>query len=243
MIANRFNPLGRKPKPTAKSYIQDGLIAHWDALENIGYGKRDATAKVWRDLISGTDMIGTDGVEWGDNFYLGQTYQWFQVDLTSRQDITDSYNSGQFTIEVVLSVDPNLYPSTGYPFFMGANYSDNAMALYCRANGRFGGWFVDSSFNYDRPTANVNPRTLTFIQDLKNQKYDIFENGIRRAGKTATSIRQALGSTLFIGRNVYVGGDNRYFQGCIHNIRWSNRAISTDEMSINRQIDLERFGV
>lgn len=36
---------------TAKDYIQDGLIAMWDAIENVGYGLHDSSSTVWIDLV------------------------------------------------------------------------------------------------------------------------------------------------------------------------------------------------
>ena len=33
---------------TAQSYVQSGLIAHWDGIENAGYGVHDATATAAR---------------------------------------------------------------------------------------------------------------------------------------------------------------------------------------------------
>lgn len=42
---------------TAQSYVQRGLIANWDGIENAvgmdGLGRHDAAAKVWTDLVSG----------------------------------------------------------------------------------------------------------------------------------------------------------------------------------------------
>lgn len=37
---------------TAKSYVQDGLVAQWDGIENVSYGVHDETATVWTDLVN-----------------------------------------------------------------------------------------------------------------------------------------------------------------------------------------------
>lgn len=50
MIATRFNPLGRNHGFSARKYLQDGLVAHWDAIENAGYGVHNA--EVIRELDS-----------------------------------------------------------------------------------------------------------------------------------------------------------------------------------------------
>ena len=41
-------------KYTARDYVQEGLVAIWDGIENIGYGLHDSNATVWIDL-SGND--------------------------------------------------------------------------------------------------------------------------------------------------------------------------------------------
>jgi hypothetical protein len=41
---------------TAKDYIQDGLVAMWDGIENAGWGVHDPNATVWKDLVHGISM-------------------------------------------------------------------------------------------------------------------------------------------------------------------------------------------
>lgn len=62
---------------TAKSYIQDGLIAMWDCLENVGFGQFDQSATTWVDLSgNGYDMSMTgykvDGKFSADGAYAAQ---------------------------------------------------------------------------------------------------------------------------------------------------------------------------
>ena len=38
---------------TAKDYVQNGLIAMWDGIENVGYGQHDDNATSWADLTGG----------------------------------------------------------------------------------------------------------------------------------------------------------------------------------------------
>ena len=41
---------------TAKDYVQDGLIAMWDGIENAGFGVHDPNATVWKDLVGEFDL-------------------------------------------------------------------------------------------------------------------------------------------------------------------------------------------
>ena len=44
----------------AAAYIQDGLVACWDGVENAGTGVHDAGATVWKDLVAGREFTLTD---------------------------------------------------------------------------------------------------------------------------------------------------------------------------------------
>ena len=49
-----------KTMPTARDYVQDGLIAMWDGIENAGWGVHDPNATTWKDLTgNGNDLIVT----------------------------------------------------------------------------------------------------------------------------------------------------------------------------------------
>lgn len=56
MLIGMRNGMMVNGKPTAKSYIQDGLIAMWDGIENAGWGVHDPNATTWKDLVGTQDM-------------------------------------------------------------------------------------------------------------------------------------------------------------------------------------------
>ena len=51
---------------TSASYVQDGLIAQWDGIDNVGIGGHDATATVWKDLAGNYDLSLLAGGSWSD---------------------------------------------------------------------------------------------------------------------------------------------------------------------------------
>ena len=51
-------------------YVQNGLIAHWDAIDNVGTGVHDASATTWKDLTGlHADMVFPNGTLIGENYY------------------------------------------------------------------------------------------------------------------------------------------------------------------------------
>ena len=52
---------------SAKSYVQDGLVAMWDGIENAGWGTHDANATTWVDLTgNGHDAALSGKYSWSN---------------------------------------------------------------------------------------------------------------------------------------------------------------------------------
>lgn len=88
--------------PSARDYVQDGLIAMWDGIENAGWGTHDDTATTWKDLSgNGYDLEATFA-SWGpDSFkFYRNSYQALSCSASNLLD--------KITIEAVLrNVSPN----------------------------------------------------------------------------------------------------------------------------------------
>ena len=58
MIAARQIAFGRGAAKgiSAKDYVQDGLVAMWDGIENGGYKNSDTSSRTWLDVIHGLPM-------------------------------------------------------------------------------------------------------------------------------------------------------------------------------------------
>ncbi|HBO99087.1 MAG TPA: hypothetical protein DD637_04540 [Verrucomicrobia bacterium] len=51
---------------TARDYVQDGLVAMWDGVENAGWGLHDSAAKSWKNLTGlGGDLPTAQAYAWG----------------------------------------------------------------------------------------------------------------------------------------------------------------------------------
>lgn len=62
--------------PTAADYVQNGLIANWDGLENIGYGEHSNNTSTWVDLAGNYDLVNNSGKSsgfWGDAWLENNT--------------------------------------------------------------------------------------------------------------------------------------------------------------------------
>ena len=52
---------------TAKDYVQDGLVAMWDGIENAGWGVHDASATMWKDLVGEHNVALGGGMSFASN--------------------------------------------------------------------------------------------------------------------------------------------------------------------------------
>lgn len=86
-------------KPTARDYVQDGLVAMWDGIENAGWGVHDSDITIWKDLIGGMGdaTIGRNLITFTtDRVYISQVGRLIVPNY--------SVSNRDFTIEVCASL-------------------------------------------------------------------------------------------------------------------------------------------
>lgn len=87
------------------AYVTDGLVLHYDAIDNAGAGVHDSSATSWKELTGrGLDFDLPSGAAWGDDCIsfprVGQTRSVLGSDFT---DMTQQ----DFTFEFVVRLDPS----------------------------------------------------------------------------------------------------------------------------------------
>lgn len=97
--------------PTARDYVQDGLIAMFDGIENAGWKTHDANATVWKDLSGNGNDVDVDLTQasWEDGF----------LNVTGTTCTRDEEITNIATLEVLFR-DPRTseYPNNNGPFFV-----------------------------------------------------------------------------------------------------------------------------
>ena len=87
----------------ASAYVQRGLIAQWDGIDNAGTGTHDANAETWVDRIGrrSPTKVNTkgDGGTWGDNCFVegasASSCFWCEG-----EDLESLIQSGELTVEI-----------------------------------------------------------------------------------------------------------------------------------------------
>ena len=215
---------------SAKSYVQDGLVAMWDGIENDGWGKHDPNATVWKDLIGDCDLtsqnlityhVETDSFRWDRGATFGNT------SATQIYDIITS--GGAYSIEVVYKISStdnqngSLFGiSDSRSFWMFANLN-----------------VTIQSDRFDTFTAaNFGSGKLNEKLALSFSNGSVFGNGTL-IGTTARSITRRTGSSVFqIGR---LPGFGAGMVGNHYSVRVYSRALTAAEIAHNFGVDKARF--
>ena len=77
---------------TPQSYVQDGLVAQFDAIDNEGTGVQNGSATVWSDLVGSASVSLSSGYTWNSR----------DLYLTAQQTIAGmpAYNMTNLTVEL-----------------------------------------------------------------------------------------------------------------------------------------------
>ena len=235
MLINLRNALmAGKRTPTAKDYVQSGLIAMWDGIENAGWGVHDASATTWKDLIGSMNMIINHG-SWGDTSFIcdnGNTcgaYNANPIDPITAEVLfrtKTSYDTATFQechiidfnavkmLNVILNDTTQL--GIGYSF-----YTATSPRRYVNTGHSFADVLSSVSINY--------------------KDNDYYYNAIAQTVGTQDA-------TVGVPARLEINGRSSSFpskcwDGEIYCIRLYSRALNADEIARNYAIDKARFNL
>ena len=113
---------------TAKDYVQDGLVAMLDGIENAGFGTNDANATVWVDLSGNGNDLDVDLTQssWEDRF----------LNVTGTTCTRDEEITNIATLEVLFrDTRKAFYPNNKGPFFVLGNMKGPCCLWYEHISG------------------------------------------------------------------------------------------------------------
>ena len=230
----------------ARAYVQDGLLLHFDGIENAGFGVHDAAAAVWRNLgTAPTDarvihQSEDPGSRWTDAGYYfdGATYA----------QVVSAVDPGvRYTIQFVGSVDRNENPNpdgANWPTYFGSPNDqcnlytgDNGDTLYFKTDSQNGSSSSGGRSNRSKWTG----QTFTALFDYgrtaltQTEQYGTWQE---RTFKAPIGARPWMIATA--------GGDNaaralRFMRGTVHAVRVYNRVLTEAELAWNVQVDQARY--
>ena len=250
MLINLRNALmAGKRTPTAKDYVQSGLVFQLDGIENAGYGVHtDLISDGWKDLTGRAPNVDitSNEVAWSSNALVrvgtgGKTVAYPNIDLTDPLS--------ERTFEYVISaVGLPAKPTTTYYFSnMNSNGGNNRILwkmpgpkLYNTLRSGAG----DFQSHADATTL-TQATTITMVGT--GEYYSADRNWARyyTNGEYVTS--SAFGGNPITSPSLSMFQDVRLWPESntirFHAIRLYSRALTADEIARNYAIDKARFNL
>ena len=226
---------------TARDYVQDGLIAMWDGIENAGWGVHDPSVVSWNDLLSERKAnVAQGGISFG--------YDYMHLDgnahliVSSWNDIKTAINTGRsLSVESVFAFyqhgDWNGIYAIGYSetLLFDLWYADSTIAQTPSYNlsGHFASFGIP---NDGRRLLVPYGERVSISQTWDGSAVKFYKNGVLFCEGRSNPF--TLGSSYQIG----LGNDQRgIIDFCSHRV--SSKCLTQLEISENYAIDKVRFNL
>ena len=241
LIGMRYEMRSGKGMPTARDYVQDGLVAVYDGIENAGWGVHDPNATVWKDLTgNGWDFPATNLTFHDDRVevlaYVASVkssadfWNWTggTVDGTFERPTTTAKNNGFLAFGRLGIVSINTNSVNGCMWYTSASASNwRCLYPFGRASSSPGARAFEKAH---RAFAS------DFTQSYANQRY--YQNGVRYIGYDETWTQNVAHSALTPSLSVGTVGTPKFY-----GLRIYSRALTADEVAVNYTIDKARFNL
>jgi glycerophosphoryl diester phosphodiesterase len=235
----------------ADRYVQSGLIAQFDGLENVAYGAQHSdTATQW------TSITGTvSNLKFSFSGRSGSVGSWRPdgryFDGNSKGSTTANITLGDvWTVQATTTMNLSQQltnktsPASQYPIVFAAD--GDSISAYLNNDGSTTTklYFKSDSYNglsgaNNRASiATFGGRYLTAAFDRTGTKKTYFTQDSALGSGKANSSNNTVPSLKY-----WIGGtdENHYMKGTMHSLRIYNRLLTDAEMAQNREADEVRF--
>ena len=243
---------------TSKSYIQDGLLLHWDGIENVGRGQpHDSSATTWTDLSgSGLNMTIPPSSAFVESGLVTARAYGSDVARDGRipekdQKIRAALQSARYTVEITYDMT-NEPPTAAAVHMVSLGNTTGSMfgAYYSKYENRVG-FSANNQGNATAPQTFANMatadrhglHTMACRQDLTNAMLKVY------GGETGTEyFKSQKGinydtslSTAWKFKFNRAFDQNCGMDGIYYSVRIYNRQLSDDEIAVNYAVDRIRY--
>ena len=230
--------------PTAADYIQDGLVALWDGIENVGYGQHSDTLSSWVDLTGngnnmpvGNSTILEDAVVFDNgryNAFFGTRAITPQIEVVLVPNLTANYNQNV--------ISP--YGCGPYARFIIIKRSNRLLIPLAYSNYMNWGCRCADITDYDGIPVAVSI-LWGYCSNANNSRNNAYINGIEDVTILESAILSGYdyctdNGKMHIG---FEGSLTNYRTKTVKCIRLYNRELTPKEVRYNYLIDKIRFGL
>ena len=236
--------------PTARDYVQDGLIAMWDGIENAGWGIHEQNATVWKNLVGTEDMVFNQSFE----------YDIYNDSVLFRDDNRSGHRAisqmsitmtNDMTLEGMMLV-PNVEPIWDVRMCIGL-LIDSKTGVFPFARGtplytpslKYSASYNDNSDRYFGSPKRGETVSSAIVFRRADKSFDGYYNG-KYVASIGSQDDNWLGDNkilkpVFVYKQLsdtMIGCDFR-----IHYMRIYSRVLTAEEIAYNYEIDKARFNL
>lgn len=234
MIAARqvgFGKAAGKRDYTAKDYIQDGLVAMWDGIENAGWG-------VHSNDVGLKNLVGNVELSMPANLaYMSMGDKSLDINLVNSADgrlllPANSFSLSTFSVEICIS---RLSTSVANAEFGLTILNGVTLEAYTPTGIRVRTWNGSGSLilNYLKTIEDTSvPHTMSLTYDGGVMTVYLDGSYLTKATQSAPAFNSSIG---------YLGNLYLLVGGSIYGARISDRALTAEEITHNYNIDRQRF--
>ena len=221
---------------TATSYVQDGLLAHWDGIDNAGIGVHDSSSTTWKNISPNRLTLAEDGVD-----LTIRTGQWNDTSLKCVGSSTPAASSTtNFTFNTLETVYENKSTSGNSAILFSGGYlgGTGKDRFFCVGNG-YVAWMD-----------NGNGATHAFdgqhVQGMNVLSWTYPGNAYANGASLTNDVASfkpgwGLGTSTTINLGCRITGNTYPFTGNIHAMRAYSGTLSAGQVAFNYKVDEVRF--
>lgn len=226
-----------KRGPTAKDYVQTGLVAMWDGIENAGWGVHDASATTWKDLVGNRDWtLGpSTSYEWTANSFdakdqFAATQDFIDgslvstVEFCARIKTTPLAGSGNFAYIIIGRAH-----TPGAPYYGLLVRGDTAALMACH------NYWIGAA------TAYKDSATSMSFPDYLNLNALAYFNGVGVSTSMANTLNYNATTRGTVARIGGTLGQSMSIE--VFNMRLYSTVLTAAEIARNYAIDKARFNL
>ena len=220
---------------TARDYIQDGLIAMWDGIENAGFGVHDPSRKYWEDIVGGVRLIP---------WVSSPKYFWWEDDMVCfsahmKDGTLDIDTSEGFTVECLCYTAKKIEFALSSPSILHVLVAaEGYMSLGCLGGGATESTWTGNFGSLGRKWATLDRKKIQVMRctgdgEAMTYTHDLLEDPIMTAADYPAGGSIAL----------QIGWGDANVIWRVKCIRIYDRPLTDEEVEYNYWIDVERFGL
>ena len=209
------------------TYVQDGLIAHWDGIDNAGTGVHDLEAKVWKDLspAGNYDLTITGKGLWGSNHLI----------VNGCSATYGAKGPEVRTVEFLLR-HTTLTSKSGILFDAGHK---NRLWVADSNGGRYRFSSSATTKYLSLPYDEMADRAISVAYASAGNVSQVLLDGVDATSADAVGNDTNTGAGFMIGDRAE--SDTYPWIGNVYAVRVYNRTLSEQEMRANQTVDAIRY--